>query len=266
MEEIKGLLKRLGNWQYIGLCLIVLLTLVMHFSIIMQLDKPAFDEKFYVTDARYILDGKVTERIEHPPLGKLLIVSGMFLFGDNPLGWRFFSVVFGAICIVFFYLICHQLGMSPKASFLATSLLAFENLSFIQAGVAMLDVYSLAFMLVSFYLYLKGRYLASGISVGLSALTKLNGVLALPVILLHWLFTGSAHPRRFLATMLSVPASFLLLMPLFDLAICHRFINPVVQIEKMLDVTIYPTLPGTLRKCSAAHGTGYYNLRLSPIG
>jgi len=60
MEEIKRLLQRLGNWQYTELCLIVLLTLVMHFSIIMQPDEPAFDEKYYITDARYILDGKGT--------------------------------------------------------------------------------------------------------------------------------------------------------------------------------------------------------------
>ncbi len=236
MEIVKKLLQRLDNWQYIGLCLIVLVTLVMHFSTIMQPDELVFDERYYVTDARSILDGEGTERIEHPPLGKLFIVSGVFLFGDNPFGWRFFSVLFGTICIVFFYLICCQLGMSQKSSFLATFLLSLENLSFVQASVAMLDVYSLAFMLGSFWLYLKGRYLASGVSVGLSALAKLTGALALPVILLHWLFTNRARPRRFLTSMLAAPASFLLLMPLFDFAIWHKFLNPIEQIETMLRV------------------------------
>jgi len=234
MEIVKNLLQRLSNWQYTGLCLLVLVILVMHFSTIMQPDGLVFDENYYVTDARYILDGEGTERIEHPPLSKLFIVFGMFLFGDNPFGWRFFSVLFGAICIVLFYLICRQLTMSKESSFLATFLLSLENLSFVQASVAMLDVYSLAFMLGSFWLYLKGRYLVSGVSIGLSALSKLSGALALPVILLHWLFTSRARPRRFITSMLSAPASFLLLMPLFDFIIWHKFLNPVEQIETML--------------------------------
>ena len=35
----------------------------------------------------------------------------MLIFGDNPLGWRFFSVILGAISIVLFYLICRNLSM-----------------------------------------------------------------------------------------------------------------------------------------------------------
>jgi len=219
----------------------VLIILVMHFSTIMQPNEPVFDEKFYVTDARHILAGEGSARIEHPPLGKLFIASGMLLFGDNPFGWRFFSVLFGAIGSVLFYLICRQLSMSRESSFLATFLLSLENMSFVQAGVAMLDVYSLTFALCSFWLYLKGKYLASGVSIGLSALAKLNGALALPVILLHWLLTSRAHPRKFLTSILSAPASFLLLMPLFDFAIWHRFLNPIEQTGIMLKVTSLST-------------------------
>jgi len=237
MEIVKQLAQRLGNWEYTGLCLLVLVTLALHFSTIMQPNEPVFDEQYYVTDARYILQGEGTWHIEHPPLGKLFIAFGMFLFGDNPFGWRFFSVLFGAICIVLFYLICRQLTMSKESSFFATFLLSLENLSFVQASVAMLDVYSLAFMLLSFWLYLKGRYLLSGVSVGLSALAKLNGALALPVILLHWFFTNRQRPKKFLSSMLSAPASFLLLMPLFDFAIWHKFLNPIEQIETMLRVS-----------------------------
>jgi len=241
MEIVRKILRRLGTWEYTWLCLLVLIILIMHFSTIMQPNEPVFDEKFYVTDARHILAGEGSARIEHPPLGKLFIVSGIFLFGDNPLGWRFFSVLFGAICIVLFYLICRQLSMPRESSFLATFLLSLENLSFVQAGVAMLDVYSLTFALCSFWLYLKGKYLASGVSIGLSVLAKLNGALALPVILLHWILTSRAHPRKFLTSMLSAPASFLLLMPLFDFAIWHKLLNPIEQTGTMLKVTSLST-------------------------
>ena len=93
MEIARNLLHRLGKWEYLGLCLLVLVTLVMHFSIIMQPDVVVFDEQYYVDDARSILQGDDTLRPEHPPLGKLFVVLGMFVFGDNPLGWRFFSTL-----------------------------------------------------------------------------------------------------------------------------------------------------------------------------
>ena len=246
MEIVKKILHQLGSWEYTGLCLLVLLTLVMHFSTIMQPNEPLFDEQYYVTDARHILQGEGTWHIEHPPLAKLFIAFGMFLFGDNPFGWRFFSVLFGAICIIIFYLICRQLTMSKKSSFLATFLLSLENLSFIQASVAMLDVYSLAFMLGSFWLYLRGRYLISGISIGLSALAKLSGALALPVILLHWFFSKRVRPMKFLSSMLLAPISFLVLMPLFELIIWrnaswHTSFNPIVQTGTMLRISSLST-------------------------
>ncbi|HEY93256.1 MAG TPA: phospholipid carrier-dependent glycosyltransferase [Dehalococcoidia bacterium] len=246
MEIVKKLRHQLGRWEYTGLCLLVLLTLVMQFSTIMQPNEPVFDEQYYITDARHILQGEGTARTEHPPLGKLFVTFGMFLFGDNPFGWRFFSVLFGAVCIVLFYLICRRLAMSKESSLLAAFLLSLENLCFIQASVAMLDVYSLAFMLGSFWLYLKGRYLLSGISVGLSVLAKLSGALALPVILLHWFFTNRARPRKFLSSMLLAPASFFLLMPLLNLIIWrnaswHPSFNPIEQTQTMLRISSMST-------------------------
>ncbi|MFH1639441.1 MAG: glycosyltransferase family 39 protein [Chloroflexota bacterium] len=241
MRTAKQLWYRLRQWKYLGLCLLVLVTLIMHFSIIMHPGEPIFDEKFYVPDARYVLRGEGTDRIEHPPLGKVLIASGMFLFGDNPLGWRFLSVISGAICLILFYLICRRLDVSAQSSFLAAALLAFENLSFVQSGVAMLDVFSLVLMLASFLLYLKGRYLFSGALAGLSTLAKLSGALTLLVIILHWLFTGRKHWKRLMVFAASAPASFFLLLPLFDFFIWRRFTNPIGEIKTMLNVTVDAT-------------------------
>jgi len=233
MGRLKALLPRFLKWEYTGLCLLVLIVLILHLATLMHPSAPIFDEQYYIPDARSILQGSGSERIEHPPLGKLIVAGGILIFGDNPFGWRIFSVLFGLACIVFFYLICRQLKLSPRASFLATFLLALENLSFVQASVAMLDVYSLAFMLASFWLYLKGRHTLAGVSVGLAALAKLTGALALPVIVLHWLFTSRQKPWRFLLSMLMAPAAFLLLMPMFDLTIWHRFVNPFSELGAM---------------------------------
>ena len=117
---------------------------------------------------------------------------------------------------------------------MATFWLSIENLSFVQSSIAMLDVYCLTFMLLSFWCYLKGWYVKSGLSIALAALAKLTGALALLVILLHWLITGANNKRKILILALISAASFLLLMYLFDFAIWHRWLNPVDQIWYML--------------------------------
>lgn len=121
---MKRLIYWLGKWEYTWLCLLVVIILALHFSVIKIPDKTVFDEVHYITDARGVISGSETVRGEHPPLGKLFVIAGMLIFGDNPLGWRFFSVILGTISIVLFYLICRNLSMSKRASFLATFLLA----------------------------------------------------------------------------------------------------------------------------------------------
>jgi len=233
MEQIKRLLRWLKKWEYTWLLLLVLLTLAIHFSLITNPPQTVFDEYHYVTDARNIIEKHVSERAEHPPLGKLMVVAGIYLFGDNAFGWRFFSIIFGTISIILFYLICRRLGMSRRASSLATFLLSLENLTFLQASVAMLDVYTVTFMLLAFWLYLKDHYLLSGVAVALCMLAKLNGVLVLPVILLHLLLSRKATLLKFLAPIASAFLAFMLLMPLFEFAISREFVDPATKIWVM---------------------------------
>ena len=194
INALKRLLALSNRWEYTWLCVMVLATMALHFSVILMPDKPVYDEQFYVADSRSILAGHGTLRPEHPSLGKDFIVAGIRLFGDGPMGWRFFSVIFGTAGIVLLYLICRQLATSRLAAYLATFLFAFENMSFVQASIGMLDVYCVTLMLASFWLYLKGRYPLAGIMVGLSALAKLNGALAVIPIGLHWLLTRRDRP------------------------------------------------------------------------
>jgi dolichyl-phosphate-mannose-protein mannosyltransferase len=272
METLKDLVKRFSKWEYCGLLVLVVIILSLHLSIMMQPSEPyLYDEQHYVPDARIIMQGEATERPEHPPLSKLFIVAGMYLFGDNAVGWRFFPVVFSIAGIVFFYLICRRLNLSKKVSYIATSLLAFENLSFVMGSIAMLDVFCLTFTLAAFWLYLRGSYVMSGVAVGLSALAKLNGALAILVIGLHWLLNGGWlkiwhqlrllrrllvrnikrrwrllswflmgrvwRRLRFLPSMLVAPISFIALMPLFDLGVFHKWLNPISRIQEMLSIS-----------------------------
>ena len=79
---------RLYRWEHFWLCLLVLATLVMHFVIIANPPGFILDEQHYIPEARNIIENQEISRPEHPPLGKLFVVTGIELFGDNPWGWR----------------------------------------------------------------------------------------------------------------------------------------------------------------------------------
>lgn len=155
MEIIRKIWNKLFEKEYTFLCVLIVISLAIHFAIIFNPPKVVFDEVHYVSDARTIITEHATNRLEHPPLAKLIITAGMVIFGDNPFGWRIFSILFGVTNILLLYLICRRLKMSRLASNFAIFLVAFENLNFVQSSVAMLDVFSLTFMLLSFWLYLR---------------------------------------------------------------------------------------------------------------
>jgi dolichyl-phosphate-mannose-protein mannosyltransferase len=234
---MKQLINRVCRWEYACLCLLVVVNLVLHFSIINNPPKIVLDEVYYVADAQEILHQHNTERMEHPPLGKLLIAYSVALFGDNPVGWRTSSILFGTANIVLLFLICRRLGMSYMATNLAAFLLTFENLSFVQSSLAMLDVFSLTFMLLSFWLYLRGNYPLSVIAVVLATLAKLTGAFAILVILLHWLIVRRDKKIHFMLSMFLAPLSFVLFMPLLQFAIFHHLTNFIDDIKVMLSGT-----------------------------
>ena len=114
MEIVKSWVRRLRGWEYLGLCLITVLSLALHFSTVYQPAELILDEQHYVPDARSILEEGETLRPEHPPLGKLFIAAGIYWLGDNPAGWRIPSILMGTISIVFFYFICRELSLRTQ--------------------------------------------------------------------------------------------------------------------------------------------------------
>jgi predicted membrane-bound dolichyl-phosphate-mannose-protein mannosyltransferase len=231
--EVKRTLSRFYHWEYFWLCIILVATLAMHFSIILSPNQVVLDETHYVNDARSIIESNTDPRFEHPPLAKLFIVAGIEIFGDNQYGWRVLPIIMGTIGIVLFFFICRKLSMSRRAVNIATFLLAFENMTFLQASMAMLDVFFLTLTLAFFLLYLYRSYVLSGIFIGLAALAKLFAAMATPVLLIHWIFTRTKQTKWFILTVILAPVSFLALMPLFDFAITHQFKNPIVRLGEM---------------------------------
>jgi dolichyl-phosphate-mannose-protein mannosyltransferase len=188
--------------------LVALLSLIAR---VLWLENPdrslIFDEQYYVNAARVILGLHVPAHAnyagaplgmdpnhEHPPLGKLLIVVGMKLFGDNPLGWRFFSLVFGTLAIGLMYWLVRSAGGGRWLSVGAATLMAVDNLSLLHGRIATLDVFVVVFMLLAAALYLRGHWLLAAVALGLGISVKLYAVYLLIVLVLFELLMLRVRP------------------------------------------------------------------------
>ena len=230
---MKRLITRISGWEHIWLVLIVVMTFALHLSIITRPNVPLFDEQHYIPDARAIIEQHDSNRTEHPPLSKLLIVSGIYVFGDNQWGWRLPSVIIGTLGVVFFYFMCRNFKMSLRASNIATFLLATENLYFVHSGIAMLDIFEVSFMLMSFWLYARRDYGFAGLAVALATLCKFNGLFAAIPIIIHWFIFRRDRQIEFVASWLLSGISFFYLYTAFESIIHLRWIDFVTAFKSL---------------------------------
>ena len=137
----------------------------------------------YVWNTQAPLDG-VGYMWNHPPAGILLMTAGIMICGDNPLGWRIASAIFGAMGIVLAYLLALAITRRRSVAVVAALLLLVDGLYVVQSRVGMLDIYGTVFMLGAFYAlygYLtspperaRGHVLRLGLFLGLAIATKWN--------------------------------------------------------------------------------------------
>lgn len=153
-------------------------------------DKFVFDEVHYVPAARQMLEPVPASAVlnpMHPPLGKQIIAISIRAFGDNPLGWRYAGTLFGALAVVAIYLCALALFASQSAAIAAALIAFFNQMLFVMARTAMLDIFALTFTLFGIAAFLFGfrrarphRYFAlSGLAFGLSAACKWSGLFPL---------------------------------------------------------------------------------------
>jgi dolichyl-phosphate-mannose--protein O-mannosyl transferase len=150
-----------------------------------------FDEVYYAKDAASLIthgvelneDG-MAEFVVHPPLGKWLIGIGIKLFGNNELGWRVIAAVVGSASVLLIYLIVQRLFNSLFLSNIAAALFALDGLHLVMSRVALLDIFLMFFILLSFYLILRDNLWLSGVIIGLASATKWSAVFVIPLLIL----------------------------------------------------------------------------------
>jgi len=162
-----------------------------------------FDEVYYAKNAASLITSFVeldekgaSEFVVHPPLGKWLIGFGIKIFGNNEFGWRISAAIFGTLSILLIYLITKKLFNSKLLSLTAAILMSFDGLNLVMSRVALLDIFLMVFILLSFYLLVLNKYLASAFTIGLAVATKWSGVFLLILILIFVIYEHRHNLRK----------------------------------------------------------------------
>ncbi|HEY0711109.1 MAG TPA: phospholipid carrier-dependent glycosyltransferase [Polyangia bacterium] len=147
-----------------------------------------FDEYHFVENARNYLKGQADWN-DHPPLGKLLMLPGIVLFGDNGWGWRFHAALLGCLHIALMGFVAAGLFCSRRAGWLTAAFVAIDGLFVSYSRTALLDIPMNTFMMASLALMLHARSLwwfaGAAVALGLGVAVKWIAVcLALVVPLL----------------------------------------------------------------------------------
>lgn len=189
----------LRAFDWTPLLLLILIVTSFGFRLV-WLDKPddalIFDEKYYVNAARVILGLPVPEgdpyadkqigldpNTEHPPGGKLLIAASIWLFGDNGVGWRVPSVLFGTLSIPLIYAIVRKAGGARRVGVLATFLYAFDNLVFVHSRIGTLDIFVVCFLLLGLYCYLAEKPTLAGLAFAGATMAKIGGIYGIGAVI-----------------------------------------------------------------------------------
>ena len=117
-----------------------------------------FDEIYYVRTAEDYLNSQYPYEWTHPPLGKLILASGISIFGYNPFGWRIMGVAFATLMIPLIYVLGKELFGTWIGAFASAFLLTFDFMNFTMGRMATADVYVSFFSLASqlfFLIYVK---------------------------------------------------------------------------------------------------------------
>ena len=160
-------------WGWIGTLLVTAFGAFLRFDRLAVPHAIIFDETYYAKDAFSILNYGVErnfvsnanslilagnthifapggEYVVMPPLGKILIAAGEWLFGLTPFGWRFSAAVAGSLAILLICRIARRMTRSTLLGCLAGLLMSLDGLEFAMSRTGLLDIFLMFFVLAAF--------------------------------------------------------------------------------------------------------------------
>ncbi|HEY1666352.1 MAG TPA: phospholipid carrier-dependent glycosyltransferase, partial [Trebonia sp.] len=90
------------------------------------------------------------EYVVQPPLGKLLMAVGEWMYGLTSLGWRVAPALFGTLAILVMCRVARRLTRSTLLGCTAGLLLSLDGLEFVLSRTGILDIFLMFFVLAAF--------------------------------------------------------------------------------------------------------------------
>ena len=173
-------------WGWIGPLLVTLFAGFLRFNRLSVPNAIIFDETYYAKDAWSILKHGVEwnwvsvssnpnyvnnqvvsghfsnslfqacsgsscgEYVVQPPLGKLLMAVGEWMYGLTSLGWRVAPALFGTLAILVMCRVARRLTRSTLLGCTAGLLLSLDGLEFVLSRTGILDIFLMFFVLAAF--------------------------------------------------------------------------------------------------------------------
>lgn len=165
-------------FEYLGFVFVIATASLTRLWNLASPKKLVFDETYYVKDAlslsqegnekswpvganaafesgdvySYLADSAF---VVHPPFGKWLIASGMWLLGpENAAGWRISTALLGIATVALMMLVAYKLFRSTNLALAAGFLLAIDGMGITMSRTALLDAPLTFFLLLGFLFFL----------------------------------------------------------------------------------------------------------------
>lgn len=120
-----------------------------------QLALPAdkiFDEVYFPVFANNYLTNTAFFDA-HPPLGKLIIAVGIFLFDNAPFGWRVMNALTGVLLLGAVYGFTYELTKRHQSALLALLLVAIEPMALVESRVGLINIYLALFSVFGLWFF-----------------------------------------------------------------------------------------------------------------
>ncbi len=178
--------------------------------------------------------------LEHPPLGKYLIMLSVVLLGDKPINWRIPGIIEAFFMIIIAYLAGSKM-LNPFWGVVASLSLALDPMFKAMSMVAMLDIHLAFFTSLALLLVIYDRPLAASVAAWLAFSVKFSGLF---VVLAVYLYLRIYRRERVIPSLLKslVPA---LVYPLVSMPlILHLGLGNWVQ-ENLSAIAWHTTSRGS---------------------
>ncbi len=183
-----------GSWSYRSMLLVSACAVALGvFARLYRLGFPPnilWDERYFPVMANKYLHG-VYQFDLHPPFGKFIIALGIFVLGDEPLGWRIMPTLFGLallplVAVLGWYCLKDRVG-----ALLLVAFFSVETIFIVYSRIGVMDIFLVFFVLATFLVALRAesnrQVIISSVLLGLAIAIKWAAFpVAVPVGYVLW--------------------------------------------------------------------------------